>query len=156
MGVHESLDAGGQSQLRKWKHRRSVQVSIHVPPKNHMHGCSELFSLGLPYICLGEQTCRVKGSNGAWGGDRSVGPADKGGSKEGKGKRIAQALGELGARLQGSTAGWWKLGGRKDHDRRKAEQAQQQSPMVGPHRDRLHAKAFEISDSVRIRAERSE
>jgi hypothetical protein len=85
-----------------------------------MHGCSELFSLGLPYICLGEQTCRVKGSNGAWGGDRSVGPADKGGSKEGKGKRIAQALGELGARLQG---------GRKDHDRQtdedEAEQAQQ-------------------------------
>lgn len=84
-----------------------------------MHGCSELFSLGLPYLPRGADL-QGKGKQRRLGGDRSVGPADKGGSKEGKGKRIAQALGELGARLQG---------GRKDHDRQtdedEADQAQQ-------------------------------
>ena len=91
--------------------------------------------------CTNRYGCHTAEKMHGRGETVSVGPVDKGGSREGKGKRIAQALGELGARLQGSTAGWWKLGGRKDHDRRKAEQAQQQSPMVGRHRT-LHAEAI--------------
>ena len=119
MGSHESLDAGGQSQLRKWKYRRSVRVPTYLP-KNTRTAAANFFPLGLPYICLGEQTCRVKGSSGVWEGrDRFCRAGGQGRFKGGQGKADSSSLGELGARLQGSSAGWWKLGGRKDHDRRR-------------------------------------
>ena len=52
--------------------------------------------------CTNRYGCHTAEKMHGRGETVSVGPVDKGGSREGKGKRIAQALGELGARLQGT------------------------------------------------------
>ncbi|PMD20535.1 hypothetical protein NA56DRAFT_168338 [Hyaloscypha hepaticicola] len=72
-----------------------------------MHGCSELFSLGLPYICLGEQTCRVRESNGAWGGRPFCRAGGQGRFKGGQGKADSSSLG----------GAWCKVAGRPQRSR---------------------------------------
>ena len=75
---------------------------------------------------------------------------DKGGSREGKGKRIAQALGELGARLQGSS-GWVVEAGRPQKITTGGGRTGTATiANGGAAPDKLHAEAFEIqSDSER-------
>jgi hypothetical protein len=74
---------------------RSVP-STHVPPqKTQARQQRTFFFPGAPFLCLGEQTCRVKGSSGVEGGRPSVGPVDKGGVEGGQGKADSSRLGEL-------------------------------------------------------------
>jgi hypothetical protein len=91
----------GMSQLRKWKHRQSVRVSTHVPPKKTQARLQRTFFPGASLYLPRGADLQGKGKQRRLGEGRSVGPADKVGSMEGKRKRIAHALGELGARLQG-------------------------------------------------------
>jgi hypothetical protein len=68
MGVHESLDAGGQSQLRKWKYRRSVRVPTYLP-KNTRTAAANFFPWASLYLPRGTDL-QGKGKQRRLGGER--------------------------------------------------------------------------------------
>jgi hypothetical protein len=105
----------------------------------------------LPYICLGEQTCRVKGSSGVWEGrDRFCRAGRQGRFKGGQGKADSSSLG--GARCKVAGQHCWVVEAGRPQRSRQTEGRTGTATIAngGAAPDKLHAEAFEIqSDSER-------